>query len=222
MLIGCAAAGGLGLLPGVAGGFDPVGLLTWLALLAPAAGFLCAAHGIGPWPYGLAVPATWIFLVTWADLASSRDLAGPMGAAAAVTGLFGIGAGLGALAPRNPFAGAGVLFLVGLLLTGLPVLGGLAEKGESWGRHHPRLAAVFLDASPVVLVLDCAGWDGAHWNPLLYEHSGIEWFPRTPYRGGRAGIVLLVAGILCGEILTRRTARKGGTARARSEGSDLL
>ncbi len=204
-----AAAGGLGLLPGIAGGLDPVGLLAWLALLAPAAGFACGAAGLRPLPFGLAPPAAWLFLVVSADMASERDLSGPLWASMAVIGLFAAGLGLGATFPRHGLGGAGALLLAGLLLAGLAVQGGLGREETSWGRTHPRLAALALDVSPIVLVLECGGWDDwTHSNPLVYEVSGVEWFPHRPYRGALAGPLVLVVGVLIGEVLARRAARR--------------
>ncbi|MEW6071312.1 MAG: hypothetical protein AB1726_01785, partial [Planctomycetota bacterium] len=113
------------------------------------------------------------------------------------------GLGLGACFPGRGAAGAGILFFAGLLLAGLPVAGGLGRPGESAARDHPGLARAALAASPVVLVLDCAGWDWLHSNPLAYGASGIEWFPRAPRRGERWGPILFLAGGILGEGLAR-------------------
>ena len=207
--LGAAALGGaLGLLPGTAGALDPVTLLGWLALFAPAAGVACGAVGLRPWPYGFAAPGLWTFLVGWADTSSDRDLPHPLWSALALAGLFAAGMGVGALLPRRPAAGAGAVLLGGLLLTGISVQGGLGAGGESWARTHPRFAALALDVSPPALVLDTAGWDWAHRNPLVYAASGVEWSPRVPYRGARWGPLLFGFGWLLGELFTRRAARR--------------
>jgi hypothetical protein len=165
-----------------------------------------------------------IFFVL-ADAGSPRDVVGPLWAALALAGLFGAGLGAGAVLaargePRVPraCAAAGVALLLGLVLAGLPLQGGLSRPGSSWGRDVPgeapgqalrqRAARLFLEISPLVVVLECAGEDVAHSHPLLYSASGVEWFHRRPYRGRLAGPVLLVVGFAAGEILGRRARRR--------------
>lgn len=200
-LAASAAAGALGLLPTASGAADPVALLAWLALLAPAAGYACGALGVRFLPYGLAVPGFWAGLVALADFGSARDLATPLWGLAAVAGGFGLGSFLGAWLGR-PAAGAGSLLLAALCAVGAPVQGGLS-RGESWGASHPRLARALVEASPLVLVLECAGLDWTHAQPDVYRLSGVEWFPRRPYRGPLAGPVVLVLGCVLGGALGR-------------------
>jgi len=208
-------AGALGLLPGAAGAADPVALLAWLALIAPAAGYASGVHGVRAWPFGAAVPGVWAGLVAWADARSARDLPGPLWAIAAVAGLFLLGLAVGAAratrvtpGTRGERAvraapGVGALLGLALVLSGLPVQGGLGA-GTSWARDdaaRPAAAAarraaarLALDLSPLVLVLECAGWDWTHAHPTAYRVSGVEWFPRRPWRGRLAGPVLLLVG----------------------------
>lgn len=205
-LVVAGGAGALGLLPTAAGAVDPLALLAWLALLAAAAGHACGALGIALLPYGLAVPGLWATLVVLADLASPRDLPTPLWAMAAVAGLFGLGTALGARLGR-PLAGAGALLLAALLAAGAPVQGGLS-RGASWGARHPRLARALVEASPVVLVLECAGLDWTHAQPDVYRLSGVEWFLRRPYRGPLAGTAVLVLGCALGSALGRRPGHR--------------
>jgi hypothetical protein len=212
--------GGLGALPGAAGALDPVTLLGWLALWAPAAGALCGAHGVRLFPFGLAVPGTWLLLVAALGADGQRGPATPLWAGAALGGLFALGVALGRLAcgpaPRaEGFAllgglalpTAGLALLGGLALALLPTGGGLLAGGAELARTHPRAAARLLDASPLVLVLDCAGWDWTHAHPELYARAGVEWFQRRPWPGNLAGPASLVVGcVLAGLARARRGA----------------
>ena len=214
-LLASAAVGLAGLLPGSAGAGDPVALLAWLTLVAPAAGALVGARGVRLLPFGLAVPGLWTLFLVWSDLLSARDLAAPAWAACVVAGLFALGMGLGRLLDRWPWALAGGLVLVGLVLSGLSVQGGLAEEDASWGREHPRLAALLIDLSPLVLAFECAGWDWTHAHPEVYARSGVEWFPRRPYDGSLAGPAVLLVGCSFATLAARRVRRRrsAGTRR---------
>jgi hypothetical protein len=118
---------------------------------------------------------------------------------------------LGAWFPERGWGLAGVLVLSLLLLTGLPVQGGLASGGTSWAAAYPDLAAFLLECSPLVLVYDCAGWDWVHGHPEAYALSGVEWFPRTPYRGSLAGPAVLLVGCVFA-VLGSRLARTRGAS----------
>lgn len=219
----------LGLLPGRAGAFDPVTFLAWLALWAPVAGLVLGASGARFVPAGISVGGVWGFALVLSDANSERDLAGPLWALLVVVGFFGAGQGLGALLRRRcgarapDVAGpAGALLVVGLLLTGLCVQGGLSEAGPSWGADDPshppgrsprqRFARVALELSPVVLVLESAGWDVTHAHPSIYHLSGVEWLERRPYRGMLAGPAALVVGCALAGLLGRRSRRQPGEA----------
>jgi hypothetical protein len=192
-LVACAAAGALGLLPGAGGAGDPVTLLGWLTLAAPAAGALCGAGGLALFPFGLAVPGAWVMLLVLA-LASARvELATPVWAACVLGGLFAAGWALGRRS-RAPLRSAGALLLLGLVLTGAALGFGLLAGGAELARTHPGAAARLLDLSPLVLVFDCAGWDWTHAQPEVYARAGVEWFQRRPYRGNLAGPAVLVVG----------------------------
>jgi len=202
-LAAASLAGLPGLLPSAGGAGDPLALVAWLTLAAPAAGALCGAHGVRLWPLGAAVPGTWVLMLVWSVASSSVVLATPAWAACVVGGLFAFGLALGALAScRSPVANgsgrawalAGGLLLAGLALSGASVQGGLSDGGTSWARTHPRLAARLLDLSPLVLATDCAGRDWTRAHPDVYAISGVEWFPRRPYRAPLAGSTVLLVG----------------------------
>jgi len=193
LLAGCALAGGLGLLPGAGGGADPVALLGWLALLAPAAGVLCGGSGAAFFPFALAVPACWLLLLVLGAARAVGTLPSPLWAACALTGLFGLGFALGART-RSPWPVAGLALVLGLVLSGASVGLGLLAGGSELAREHPAAAARLLDVSPLVLLFDCAGHDWTHAQPEVYAQGGVEWVQRRPWPGSVAGPTLLVLG----------------------------
>jgi len=186
-----AAAGGLGAL---ATGGDAVDLLIWLAILAPAAGYLAGALGVGLLPYGLAAPGGWMVTLVVVAGWEGRDLATPLWAALAWTGLFAAGAGAGALGRAlrgDPgWTGAGLLLLLATLLVALPGRGGATER--PW---PPAVARVLLDLSPATLVVESAGVDWMR-HPSVYDPAGTARFQRSSYRGELAGPVALLVGCL--------------------------
>lgn len=184
------AAGFLGVWPDP----DPVATLAWLALLAPAAGAACGALGIGPWPFGLALPGSWLVALVLADAGSPRDLATPLWAGAAVGGLFAAGLAAGLLSGARPLTLAGLVLFLGCGLAGLGLGFGLSGNGTGLARSRPALARLCLELSPLVLVFDCAGFDWLHAQPGVYAASGVEWFPRRPHSGKLAGPGVLVVG----------------------------
>lgn len=193
--------GALGALPSVTGGMDPLALLAWLGLVAPAMGFLCGAMGLGLWPYPVAVPGVWMILLTRADLGSPRDLLDPAWGALAVFGLFGIGAGLGSVFPRAGLAGVGGVFLLCAGLSGLGSRGGLG--GEEWPGAQASRA---LDVSPVALCLESAGVDWMR-RPAIYEPVGTDRFERRAHGGPLAGLGLLLVGWALAAVGRRRRLR---------------
>ncbi len=199
-----ALSGTLGCLPGAAGAFDPLALLAWLVLLAPAAGAWCGALGIRPWPFGFAVPVCWAVLIAGSELLSARDLATPAFAACAVAGLFLIGLALGWLVPARPWATSGLCFFASLLASGLAIRGAFVDGAPPWAESHPKAAALLLDLSPLVLATDCAGFDWVHAHPDMYALSGVEWFQRQPWRGPLAGPAVLVVGCVLAQVAHRR------------------
>ena len=209
-LAACAAAGALGLLPGAAGPNDPVTLLGWLALFAPAAGVLRGARGPGLFPFALAVPGAWGLLLVFALSTSERVIPSPLWPACVLAGLFAAGFALGRRA-RAPLGAAGGVLLIGLVLSGASVGFGLAAGGAELARRHPAAAARLVDLSPLVLVFDSAGWDWTHAQPEVYARSGVEWFQRRPYRGSLAGPGALVVG--CALAWLARAPRRSERAR---------
>ena len=204
--IGLGVVGLLGLAPGVAGAFDPVTLLAWLVLVAPACGVLAGASGVRLWPAGLIPPALWAALLVQAELASERHLPTPSYGMAVPAGLFFAGLALGARLPARPVALAGGVLFFMLLASGLGVRGTIGAADAAFARSHPRVATALLELSPLVLAFECAGVDYAHMQPDVYARSTIEWFPRRPYDGALAGpVVLLVGSVLA--CLTARARR---------------
>jgi hypothetical protein len=202
-----AAAGLLGLVPGATGDTDPLGMLVWLTLLAPAAGAACGAVGLRILPYGLVVPGSWASMLFAAILLSDGDLPAPVWGAAAIAGLFGLGVAVGAACPGRPIELAAAGLFAGIVMLGLSVQLGIPDA-TSLARTHPRIARVFLELQPVVLVSECAGCDWVRTQPQVYARSGVEWLPRRPYRGPLAGSVALVVGCALGEALVRRSSRR--------------
>ena len=207
---GTSLALGLGTCVGLLGawprsdGVDPLALIAWLGIVAAGVGFACGASGARLFPWGLAVPAAWMIALVQVDLASERDVVGPVWAGLAWSGLYAAGLGLGAFAspvdatraprPEIAWGGAGVLVLLALALAGGPVGGALGTGGPAWG--SAQLCAALTRVSPTGLLLDCAGWDWTHANPLVYRLSGVEWIPHRPWDPKLAGPLVCVVGCL--------------------------
>ena len=188
----CAGAGALGWLPGAAGAGDPVTLLGWLALAAPAAGAACGASGVALLP-GLGVPAAWTLLLVLTNAASHSPLPAPLWAACVLGGVFAGGWALGRRS-REPARAAGIALFLALLLAGAPLGFGLTAGGAELARAHPVAAGRLLDVSPLVLAFECAGRDWTHAQPEVYARAGVEWFQRRPWPGNLAGPAVLVVG----------------------------
>jgi hypothetical protein len=212
LAVGAAgAAGAAGALwPPLAGvDPDPVRFLVWLALIAPAAGYLAGALGAGLL-YGSAAPGVWMVVLVWVDGMAERDLPTPFWAALGQAGLFLAGAGLGRwgrAAGRAPWAGAGVLLLLAALAVGLPGRGGIGSR--PW---PPAAARAMLDLSPATVLVESAGVDWMR-HPLVYDPVGTDRFERAPYRGALAGPLALVVGCVLAAAGTFRDRR----GRRRSE-----
>jgi hypothetical protein len=205
VLAASAAAGALGALPGASGALDPVAVLGWMALFAPAAGALCGARGIALVPLGVLVPVLWTLFLAALQAGGARGFSALVWGACALAGLFALGLALGART-RSALLTAGALLLSGLLLASAAPGFGLLAGGSELARSHPRLAARLLDGSPVVLVFECAGWDWVHAQPEVYARGGAEWIQRRPYPGNLAGPAVLVVGCALA-ILARRPDR---------------
>jgi hypothetical protein len=194
----------------VAGTPDAVALLSWLALVSVGVGYWCAAAGVRFFPDAWVVPGVWAFPLFFAATGGGRGLPYPLHGLLAVAGLYAGGFALGRLFGRAPFSGAGVCTLLVLALSGLALQGGFPidrPAEASWARTRPGLARAFLEVSPVVLVLESAGWDVTHAHPRLYASSGVEWFPRRPWQGRLAAPTVLVVGSLLAVLVAvvRRT-----------------
>jgi hypothetical protein len=207
--LGLALVGPLAL----ASGADAATYLAWLAIVAPSAGCLAAALGVGLVPYGLAVPGAWLLVLAAFDATSRAPLATPFFGGLVVAGLFAAGAALGRLArqraaPRGAaargWAGAGWLLLVAALAAGLPGRGGAAGAPLA-----PALASVLLDLSPATLALESAGLDWMR-DPAVYDRAGTDRFQRAPYRGALAGPVTLLVGCLAAALAALLTRESRG------------
>ena len=204
---------GLALALGLPAVGDPVGLLAWLALLAPALGFVLGRLGTPWWPFGPALLGGFGALLTFADLESARDLPTPLWGLFAVGGplflFWAFGARCARRAPeRDPYGlvGGGLLLLLALVAAGAPALGGLGRPDATLARDHPALARALLSGSPLTFTLECAGLDWTHSHPEIYRASGVEWFPRHPFPGALAGSVALAIGVAAaGTVRGRRS-----------------
>lgn len=193
-----AAVGLLGAWPR-ADGVDPLALVAWLGLVAAGVGFGCGASGARLFPWGLVVPAVWMIALVQVDLAATRDVVGPLWAGLAWSGLYAAGLGLGGFVggadgarPETALGGAGLLVLLALLFAGGPIGGAVGATGPAWG--SAALCAALTHVSPTGLLLDCAGWDWTHANPLVYRLSGVEWIPHRPWDARLAGPLVCVVG----------------------------
>jgi hypothetical protein len=181
-----------GMLPGSRGEPDPIAFLVWLAFVAPAAGALAGTLGLAPWPHAAAVPGTWMLLLVAVDALGARDLATPVWAALAATGLFALGFALGRLAPAHLRwrAPAAVLALA-VVTTLAPFAGALLRA--PW---PPASSATLLDLSPATLLAECGGVDWLR-HPAVYDAAGsseIDPRSRSPYRPALAGQLAFVLG----------------------------
>lgn len=206
-------AGALGLLPWAGEAFDPRVVAGWLALLACPAGYAAGRSAIAPLPHGLAIPGVWASLLFFADVQSERDLGQPFWGLVAVATLFCLGALLGALGRMGPARGSALVFLVVLAAAAAPLQGGLSD-GPPWGKNQPRLAAFLVDASPLVFVLESAGYDWTHAHSEAYRRSGVEWFPRRPHGAPLVIGPSLLVGCALGQLLVRRQKRRSEASTA--------
>jgi hypothetical protein len=189
-------------LPSARGVADPAVVLTVMALVAPAAGALCAGvlpvsgrRGLLVGTGGLLV---WSIAAVVAAVfgSASLDAAGTLTGMLTVCGLAGAGYGLGSLWPERAAVVAMVLTGLCLLATAAPVGGGLWQSRVSEG--NPELGALLLDLSPVSLTLEPANLDWTR-HPSIYGPAGTDWFSdrRAPH-GTLAALTVLVVGFSAG------------------------
>lgn len=160
LLVASGCAGGLGQ-------DARVSSLVWLALWAPAAGFLAGRRR----PGGFLLTPVWWWIVVLGLPALGFEWADRRAAAAAVAVLFYVGHGLGALTARRRTAswgwsGAALLLFLGGALAALPSVGGALARPLP-----PPLTAQLLDLSPVVWVAESGGLDWMR-HPAVYELAG--------------------------------------------------
>jgi len=201
-----------GALPDSRGSPDPVALLTWLALVAPAVGAAAGGARLPSWPHAAAIPGSWMLLLVAVDLLAPRDLDTPVWAALATSGLFASGFALGrALRREHRLAAATAVLGFAAALVFAPVAGGFLRA--PW---PASATAVLLDISPATLLAECASVDWLR-HPSIYDAAGsteIDPRSRSPYRPPLAAGIVLVLGCalaLCAERF----------ARAREQNSDL-
>jgi len=191
-----ALAGSLGAWNPSAGGPDPQALLAWLALSALPLGMLSAQAGRRLWPQVFLVPSFWTFVLVFTQLFGVRHLPAPLGAMAVITGFFLLGYGLARVLFRAPLRPAALTLLLLLFLAGAAQRGGLGDAASHPARVQPRLTRLLVDASPLVMALECAEIDWTHANPAVYRQSGVEWIPRSSYNGQLFGPGVLALGAL--------------------------
>ena len=171
-----------------------VSTLIWLSLWAAPAGALASRSGLSGW----AVPVGWLLALTPGIGGQLPGLPGLrfewLYAGLVLGGLFGVGWGVGRAFVSCFMTSAAVLLLFGLLLAGLPSLGGMGGLAP-WS---PALSACFLDLSPASLVLESAGIDWMR-HPAVYSPAGadsIDPLLRLPWVGTWAGPCVLLLGCL--------------------------
>ncbi|MEY2807100.1 MAG: hypothetical protein RIR65_1517 [Planctomycetota bacterium] len=166
LLLAPASLGCLGLLPGPRGS-DPIALLVWLALVAPACGAWARRLGLPLFPHALGIVGCFGFALAAAGAVGVRMLPSPMGGLLVVAGLLAVGWGLACGLERTRLHGGGVL-VVGAMSS---LLGLLPGAGLLLGRPlEPAWAEWTLQASPVVATLAAAGVDVLR-HPLVYDSA---------------------------------------------------
>ncbi|MDP6538298.1 MAG: hypothetical protein QF903_04550 [Planctomycetota bacterium] len=201
-LVVLSCAGLLGLAPSRGATFDPVAVLAWAALSAPALGVLAGA--LLPATTAPLVCLPWWPAVSAASLRAGAALPDPTGAWWALAGLFGLGWGAGRLSGRHAVRLACAALLLTGLLACLP--GGGGRLARPW---PPRVAARLLDLSPVAVVTECAGLDFMR-HPEVYGPVGtMDIGPqlRGPWRAPVAAPSLLLLGAALAGLARLRAAR---------------
>lgn len=205
LALALSSIGLLGLLA-TDGESEPVNLLAWFALSAPAVGCLGAQLGLRFWPLGFVAPAMWMAVYTVSSASLLQDAPTPFYGALVWTGLFAAGWSLGVGAKNAGWTRPSALLLLCALAAGMPSIVSLLGETppQSW-------VALAVDLSPVTCVLECAGLDWMR-HPSIYELAGsLPPDARTPYRGMLAGPLLLVVGWGLVMVAERRT-RSSATA----------
>lgn len=177
----------------------------WLALWAAPAGALA-----GAWSKGFWILLPWLSALASAVFFRSVS-ADPWGGTLAISGLYWLGASLhGSSGAAAWSRAAGLLFLVGVL-TAMPSLGGaLARPLE------PATTAFWLDLSPLVWVMESAGFDWMR-HPSIYEIAGAaDLGPdlRVAYSGTGVPLVATLLGVVLVGIRRGWTPRRGNPAGA--------
>ena len=111
LALAISSIGLLGLLF-VDGEREPVNLLAWFALSAPAAGCLGARLGLRFWPLGFVAPAMWMALYAVSSASLLQGAPTPFYGALVWTGLFAAGWAAGVNTKQAGWAVAGWLFLL--------------------------------------------------------------------------------------------------------------
>lgn len=169
LLLAPATLGCLGLLPGPRGS-DPIALLVWLALVAPACGAWARRLGLRLLPHTLGIVGCFGFALAAAGAVGTRMVPSFAGGLAVVAGLVALGWLLGGWLERWSTSGGSVLLVaLGSSLVGLaPAAGFLLGRPLDAG-----WAAWTLQASPVVATLAAAGIDVLR-HPLVYDSAATS------------------------------------------------
>ena len=203
--LACGLAQAPGLLPSSSGASSPVALASWLALLAPALGYLLAARGVSVLALAPAALVVWGASMALLSRGAERGEGLSPWASVALVGLLCAGCGLQGLLRAPAWGAAGLLWLTCGLLAALPGQGQLSEV--QLGRTAPRAAALALDLSPLSLVLETGGIDWMR-RPAVYEAAGVDWLgDRRPHRAPLAACVCFVVGFGAALLGGRRRAR---------------
>ncbi len=211
-----SALGLLGLLPGLfqsESTGEPVVLMAWLAVAAPAIGCIGGKLRLRYWPLGFVGPAIWmgVYSVIAASLLHAAPT--PIYAALVWAGLVALGWAIGVGLPQLGWGGPGVLLLASASLAGLSTF--VTLLGDSASQSFIALA---IDASPITCVMESAGLDWMR-HASIYELAGsLPPDARTPYRGMLAGPLCLLVGWVLVAVAERRS-RSGSSVELSTESS---
>lgn len=186
---------------------DPVALLLWLAVAAPALGVLAGGVGLPGWPWSAAVPAGWMLGFALVAATSRRVVPTPAWPALVWTGLYFAGWALGRARPRACARDAAATALAALVLCALPVGAGLVDAP-----FPPAWTARLLDLAPSTWLVESAGVDWMR-HPAVYEPAhAFDVGPelRSSFRGALAGPLAVLVG--CALAFGAARARERRTA----------
>lgn len=192
-----------GLAPRVATA-DPIALLLWLAVAAPALGVLAGGTDLPGWPWSAAIPAGWMLGFALCAATSRRVVPTPVWPALVWTGTFFAGWALGRARGSASVRNAAVVAIAALVLCALPVGAGLVDAPFT-----PEATARMLDLAPTSWLVESAGVDWMR-HPSVYEPAhAFDVGPelRSSFRGALAGPLAVLVG--CALAFAAARARAG-------------